>query len=120
MNSYHSTGAYCIADELSATRVFPLVRFLQATYNIDSLISQPDGDAKMGNKAQHVVPNGAGWSVRKAGSSRATKTFDTEAEAITEGRKIARSQGTVLFIHGRDWRIRERASYGSDPTHSRG
>lgn len=74
----------------------------------------------MGNKAQHVVPNGAKWSVRKAGSSRATGTFDTQVEAITEGRKIARNQGTVLYIHGRDGRIRERDFYGNDPVHSRG
>ncbi len=38
----------------------------------------------MGKKAQHVVPNGAKWSVRKAGSSRATGTFDTQGDAIKE------------------------------------
>ena len=74
----------------------------------------------MGKKAQHVVPNGTKWSIRKAGSSRATGTFDTRMEAITEGRKIAKNQGTVLFIHGHDGRIRERDSYRSDPMHSRG
>ena len=74
----------------------------------------------MGNKAQHVVPNGAKWSVRKAGSSRATGTFDTQGDAIKEGRKIARNQGTELFIHGRDGRIRERDSYGNDPVPPKG
>ena len=74
----------------------------------------------MGNRAQHVVPNGTKWSIRKAGSSRATGTFDTQGEAIKEGRKIARNQGTELFIHGRDGRIRERDSYGNDPMPPKG
>ena len=71
-------------------------------------------------KGQHVVPSGRKWSVRKAGSSRATKTFATQKEAIEKGREIARHQGTELYIHGRDGRIRERDSYGNDPTHRRG
>ena len=74
----------------------------------------------MGNKAQHVVPNGTKWSVRKAGSSHATKTFDTEGEAVERGREIAKNQGTELFIHGSDGRIRDRDSYGNDPIHSKG
>ena len=74
----------------------------------------------MSNKPQHVVPNGSKWSVRKAGSSRATSTFETQGEAIQEGRKIARNQGTELFIHGRDGRIRERDSYGNDPVRRKG
>ena len=74
----------------------------------------------MGNKAQHVVPNGTKWSVRQAGSSRATKTFDTQGKAIEKGREIAKNQGTELFIHGRDGRIRERDSYGNDPVRSKG
>ena len=40
-------------------------------------------------KAQHVVPNGRNWSIRKAGSSRATKTFATKQEAIKKAREIA-------------------------------
>ena len=64
---------------------------------------------------QHVVPNGDRWSVRRAGSVRITGTFETQQEAIERGRDIARKQGTELYIHGRDGRIRERNSYGGDP-----
>ena len=71
-------------------------------------------------KAQHVVPNGRNWSIRTAGSSRATKTFTTEQEAIKKARVIAKQQGTELYIHGRDGRIRERDSYDNDPARRKG
>jgi len=69
----------------------------------------------MGTKGQHVVPSGDKWSVRKAGASRASGTFVTQEEAISKAKDLARSQGTELYIHGRDGRIRERNSYGRDP-----
>lgn len=69
----------------------------------------------MSEKGQHVVPNGERWSVRRAGAARASGTFATQSEAIAEARRLARSQGAELYIHGRDGRIRERSSYGKDP-----
>lgn len=69
----------------------------------------------MARKGQHVVPTRDGWSVRKAGSARSTKTFKTQGDAINAGREIARNQGTELYIHGRDGKIRARDSYGRDP-----
>jgi hypothetical protein len=77
-------------------------------------------ECKMATKGQHVVPNGGKWSVRKAGASKVTFTFSTQDEAIQEARKIARNQGTELYIHGRDGRIRERDSYGNDPRRLKG
>lgn len=74
----------------------------------------------MSKDAQHVVPNGSGWSVRKAGSAKASNTYGTQAEAIDKATKMARNQKTELYIHGRDGRIRERNSYGSDPIRSKG
>jgi len=69
----------------------------------------------MSSKGQHVVPRDGKWGVRKAGSDKVTKTFDTQQEAIDEARKIARNQNTELYIHRRDGRIRARDSYGKDP-----
>ncbi|MCO5133720.1 MAG: DUF2188 domain-containing protein [Phyllobacteriaceae bacterium] len=69
----------------------------------------------MSKKGQHVVPSGSKWSVRRAGASRASGSFRTQEEAISRAREIARNQGTELYIHGRDGRIRERNTYGSDP-----
>ncbi|MEL7272858.1 MAG: DUF2188 domain-containing protein [Pseudomonadota bacterium] len=69
----------------------------------------------MSKKGQHVVPNGGKWSVRRAGASRASKTFSTQQEAIDNAKDKARKQRTELYIHGKDGRIRERNSYGKDP-----
>jgi hypothetical protein len=64
---------------------------------------------------QHVVPTPSGWGVRGTGASRASSVHKTQAEAIARGREVARNQGTELYIHGEDGRIRERMSYGNDP-----
>lgn len=69
----------------------------------------------MSKKGQHVVPSGGKWSVRAAGSTRASGTFATQKEAIDSAREKARRQGTELYVHGTDGRIRERSSYGNDP-----
>lgn len=69
----------------------------------------------MASKGQHVVPRDGKWGVRKGGSDKVTRTFDTQKEAVNAARRIARNQGTELYIHGRDGRIRERDSYGRDP-----
>lgn len=74
----------------------------------------------MRKRNQHVVPHEDGWAVRGAGSRRATSVHQTQREAIDTGRQIARNQGTELFVHGRDGRIRERDSHGNDPFPPRG
>lgn len=74
----------------------------------------------MGRKAQHVVPRDGKWAVRKTGSDRVTKRYDTQREAIEAARKLARKQKTELYIHGEDGRIRERNSFGDDPFPRRG
>lgn len=69
----------------------------------------------MQKKGQHVVPRGNKWSVRKAGSEKSTRIYDTQKEAIKDATRIAKNQKTELYIHGRDGRIRDRNSYGNDP-----
>lgn len=69
----------------------------------------------MSRKGQHVVPSASGWSVMRAGASRASSNHATQQEAIAAATQIARNQQTELYIHGRDGRIRERNSYGNDP-----
>lgn len=66
-------------------------------------------------KNQHVVPNGGRWSVRGAGNTRVTQTFDTQREARTRAREIAINQHSEMFVHNRQGQIRERNSYGNDP-----
>ena len=69
----------------------------------------------MPRKVQHVVPRNGKWAVRKSGSYRVSRYFNTQSEAIEAARDIARRQRTELYIHGSDGRIRERNSYGNDP-----
>lgn len=70
----------------------------------------------MAKVTQHVVKTvDGGWAVKKGGSSRATKVFNTQSEAIVRGREIAKSQKAEFYVHGTDGRIREKNSYGNDP-----
>jgi hypothetical protein len=65
---------------------------------------------------KHVVPRARGeWAVRNSGAAKATRVFDTQAEAIRFGRDAARKDGVELYVHRRDGTIRERDSYGRDP-----
>jgi len=65
---------------------------------------------------QHVVKSSSGgWAVKKGGSSKATKVFSTQKEAVENGRKIAKNQKAEFYVHGRDGKIREKDSYGNDP-----
>jgi len=66
-------------------------------------------------KIQHVVPKDGQWAIKAENSSRATKVIDTQKEAISIAREIAKNQGSELFIHGKNGQIRERDSYGNDP-----
>ena len=74
----------------------------------------------MARNNQHVVPHGQGWAVRSPSHVRVSGTFRTQKEAIEYARDAARSQGTELVIHGRDGRIREKSSYGTDSFPPRG
>ena len=65
--------------------------------------------------SQHVVKSADGWAVKKGGSTRATKVFSTQQEAVTHGRNIAKNQKAEFYIHGKDGKIREKDSYGKDP-----
>ncbi len=69
----------------------------------------------MASKGLHVTPNGGKWAVRSSGASRASRVVSTQAEAIKIAREQAKRNGTELYVHGRDGRIRERDSYGRDP-----
>ena len=71
-------------------------------------------------KNQHVVKHPESWAVKGAGDEKATKVTPTQKEAIDIVRKITKNQESELLIHGRDGRIRERDSNGSDPKNIKG
>lgn len=55
------------------------------------------------------------WESRREGASRASKVFDTQAEAWEHSRQKAKEAGGEAFLRGRDGKIRDRSSYGNDP-----
>ncbi|AOY53688.1 DUF2188 domain-containing protein [Clostridium perfringens] len=69
---------------------------------------------------QHVTPLGDKWQVKGAGNSKATRIFDTQAEAIAYARELAIKQQSEVIIHGKNGQIREKNSYGNDPYPPRG
>lgn len=69
----------------------------------------------MAKKTIHVVPSKSGWSVRKSGATRASKTFKTKQDATTYGIEHGKKASTELFIHNRDGKIASKRSYGNDP-----
>lgn len=74
----------------------------------------------MTRTSYHVIrsPNG-GWSVKKGRVSRASKHFDTQADAIEWAKKASKTQGGEFVVHGRDGTIRSRDTYGGDQYRSR-
>lgn len=65
----------------------------------------------MAKKNQLVVPNEGRWSVKSEGAKRASKTYDTQQEAIAVAIERARRDNVELLIHGRNGEIRERRSF---------
>ncbi len=69
----------------------------------------------MSKRDIHVTKTDSGWQAKKEGASRASKVTDTQAEAQAVATRIAKREGTEVFIHGRDGKIRERNTHGNDP-----
>jgi hypothetical protein len=73
------------------------------------------------NKSYHVIPDpNGGWVVKKGGSERASKRFDTKSDAVEWGRQTSRNQGSDFVVHKQDGRIERMDSYGRDPRPLRG
>lgn len=64
-----------------------------------------------GRQDHHVVYKEDSWVVIKGGAQRPIDTFGTQQEAVEKAKSIAQTQGTAVFIHGVDGRIRETESY---------
>lgn len=66
----------------------------------------------MSTRDQHVVPDRkGGWAVRRSGASRASGVFERRGEALLYAKRLARREGAVLYIHGRDGTVLERQSH---------
>jgi hypothetical protein len=60
------------------------------------------------------------WEAKREGSSRASKVTDTQAAAWAYSRGKAKDSGGEAFLKGRDGKIRERNTYGDDPSSPKG
>jgi len=74
---------------------------------------------KMG-KDQHVTPHSKGWQVKGEGNSKATAVTTTQAESEKIARQIAKVQKSEVVIHRIDGKIRDKKSYGNDPSKVKG
>ena len=68
----------------------------------------------------HVVQSDRGWRVEAEGSSRARSTHPTQAEAWKAGKQAAKRAKSEAILHGRDGKIRDRNTYGNDPSRTKG
>lgn len=71
-------------------------------------------------KNQHVIPHPEGWQVKGAGNSKATAVTRTQAAAIEIAKLIAQNQRSEVLIHSQGGDIREKNSYGNDPSKIKG
>ena len=74
----------------------------------------------MSKKNQHVVPHGNQWAVKGEKNEKATKVVNTQSEAITIAREIAKNQKAELVIHRPNGKIRDKDSFGNDNCPPRG
>lgn len=66
----------------------------------------------MSKNSQHVISNpSGGWIVKTTGSERASKHFNTQAEAVEWARQKAKDKMTELYIHSKDGRVSEKNNY---------
>ena len=56
------------------------------------------------NTRAHVLKRDSGWAVKKEGTSRASRIYDTQVEAIKEARKLTIT-GHDVVIHKKDGSI---------------
>ncbi len=66
---------------------------------------------RRGQKNLHVVfRKEKGWEVKKIAEPKG-RIFSTQVAAIGHAKKIAKSSGADVFLHGQNGLIRERMSY---------
>jgi len=64
-----------------------------------------------GKLSHHVLLRGSGWVVKRADSVNVEQVFGTQTQATQYAESLAKNQGTAVFIHSSDGRIKERRDY---------
>jgi hypothetical protein len=71
------------------------------------------------NVAVEPRPDGR-WAVQRDGGKRASSLHNTQRQAETAARAIAKREELELVVKGTDGAIQRRDSFGNDPRRSRG
>lgn len=74
----------------------------------------------MTKKNYWTSPQDGQWAVKRQGAERASSVHETQAEAWSEARRLARGSGGEALLQAEDGRIRARNTYGKDPFPPRG
>lgn len=61
-----------------------------------------------------------GWQAKVAGNERAYRVYATQIEAKEQGINLAKKLNAEFTLHGKDGKIREKNSYGTDSRKVRG
>ncbi|MBI2595578.1 DUF2188 domain-containing protein [Candidatus Daviesbacteria bacterium] len=64
-----------------------------------------------GKQNHHVIHKDNSWVVIRGGAERASDIFKTQKAAIDRAKSIAQNQGTSVYIHRADGRIRTVEDY---------
>lgn len=73
-------------------------------------------EVKMAKRNIHVVPSGNKWNVQRAGQAKPLSSHRTQTTASEAGKQVAKKDQVELVIHRPDGTIRDKDSYGKDPS----
>ena len=85
-----------------------------------SIVGKTNSLLRVMGKNQHVVPHNGKWAVRGEGNSKVTRTYETQRQAQSAARSIAKREKSEVVIHRPNGQIRDKDSYGNDPFPPRG
>ncbi|CEA14564.1 DUF2188 domain-containing protein [Methanobacterium formicicum] len=71
----------------------------------------------MPKKNIHIVKGEKGWDVKREGAPKASKNFDTKAEAQKYANKQGQKDKVEVIPHKKDGKFQKtgRSSFGNDP-----
>lgn len=91
--------------------MIPMKKILLKTDQKHPVIQAYKHAVEKGKNNQHVIPQGDKWLVRRLGPVETTHLFTTQIEAEKFAEALVQSQGTAVFVHSSDGRIKDRKDY---------
>jgi hypothetical protein len=92
----------------SDDRIEAALKRIENKLGTEPTLKEPEGIRR--SKDLHVIPDGfEGWALKAENSTEPDGYYDTQEQASSAGRELARRLGVKLFIHGEDGRVRDDA-----------